>query len=79
VHVAGTGTCSWFEFAREIVARSGAGCEVKPCTTAEMPRPARRPAYSVLGTERPGEAPSLPDWHEGLTEYLAAIAAVSAA
>jgi dTDP-4-dehydrorhamnose reductase len=79
VHVAGAGTCSWFEFAREIVARSGVSCEVKPCTTAEMPRPARRPAYGVLGTERPGDVPSLPDWHEGLTEYLALIGAVSAA
>lgn len=79
VHVAGAGTCSWFEFAREIVARSGASCEVKPCTTAEMPRPARRPAYSVLGTERPDDATSLPDWHEGLSEYLALIAAVSVA
>jgi dTDP-4-dehydrorhamnose reductase len=79
VHVVGAGTCSWFEFAREIVARSGASCEVKPCTTAEMPRPARRPAYSVLGTERPDEAPSLPDWRDGLAEYMALIGAVSAA
>jgi dTDP-4-dehydrorhamnose reductase len=79
VHIVGAGTCSWFEFAREIVARSGASCEVKPCTTAEMPRPARRPAYSVLGTERPDEAPSLPDWRDGLAEYMALIGAVSAA
>jgi dTDP-4-dehydrorhamnose reductase len=79
VHIAGAGTCSWFEFAREIVVRSGIRCAVKPCITAEMPRPARRPAYSVLGTERPGEVPSLPDWHEGLTAYLALVEAVSAA
>jgi dTDP-4-dehydrorhamnose reductase len=72
VHVAGGGYCSWFEFAREIVARSGLSCEVKPCTTAEMPRPAPRPAYSVLGTERGEELPALPHWRQGLAEYMAA-------
>ncbi len=73
VHVAGGGYGSWYEFAREIVACSGLRCEVKPCITAEMPRPAARPAYSVLGTERGGEAPALPHWREGLAEYLVAI------
>ena len=69
VHVAGGGLCSWYEFARAIVAESGLPCEVKPCTTAEMPRPATRPAYSVLRSERGDEAPALSDWHEGLAEY----------
>jgi dTDP-4-dehydrorhamnose reductase len=79
VHVAGAGSCSWFEFAREIVAAAGLSCEVRPCSTAEMPRPARRPAYSVLGTERGDEAPALPSWRDGLTGYLAvADSAVSA-
>ena len=64
VHVAGGGACSWYEFAREIVAGSGLRCEVKPCTTADMPRPATRPAYSVLGSERGDEAPMLPDWRQ---------------
>jgi dTDP-4-dehydrorhamnose reductase len=71
VHVAGAGTCSWFEFAREIVARADVSCEVKPCSTAEMPRPARRPAYSVLRSERGEEAPVLPEWRAGLERYLA--------
>jgi dTDP-4-dehydrorhamnose reductase len=75
VHVAAGGMCSWFEFAREIVARAGAKCEVKPCTTAEMPRPATRPAYSVLRSERGGEAPGLPAWPEGLERYMALAAA----
>jgi dTDP-4-dehydrorhamnose reductase len=69
-HVAGGGRCSWFEFAREIVARSGASCEVKPCTTAEFPRPAPRPAFSVLASERRGEVPRLPGWEQGLTEFM---------
>jgi dTDP-4-dehydrorhamnose reductase len=71
LHVAGGGSCSWFEFAREIVTRADVSCEVKPCTTAEMPRPATRPAYSVLRSERGGESPELPDWHDGLERYLA--------
>ena len=71
VHVAGGGSCSWFQFAREIVAGAGVSCEVQPCTTDGMPRPATRPAYSVLRSERGAEAPALPDWHEGLEQYLA--------
>jgi dTDP-4-dehydrorhamnose reductase len=71
IHVAGGGSCSWFRFAQEIVASAGLHTEVLPCSTAEMPRPATRPANSVLGTERPGEAPALPDWRRGLEEYMA--------
>ncbi|HUA06397.1 MAG TPA: dTDP-4-dehydrorhamnose reductase [Solirubrobacteraceae bacterium] len=77
VHLAGGGECSWYEFAREIVAGSGLPCEVKACTTEEMPRPATRPAYSVLRTERPEQIPSLPDWRQGLADYVAAARAVS--
>ena len=49
-------------------------CEVRPCTTAEMPRPATRPAYSVLRVERGDEAPVLPDWRAGWREYMARVA-----
>jgi len=76
LHVAGGGICSWYEFAREIVAASGVSCEVQTCTTAEMPRPAVRPAYSVLRSER--DAPLLADWQRGLAEYMAVTRAVSA-
>jgi dTDP-4-dehydrorhamnose reductase len=71
VHLTGSGSCSWYEFARQIVTAAGLECEVSPCSTAEMPRPAQRPAYSVLGTERAAEAPRLPGWREGLDEYIA--------
>jgi dTDP-4-dehydrorhamnose reductase len=70
VHVAGGGACSWFEFAGEIVRRSGLTCEVVPGDTASLARPAPRPAYSVLGTERDAVAPRLPEWRAGLDEYL---------
>jgi dTDP-4-dehydrorhamnose reductase len=69
-HVAGGGACSWFEFAGEIFRQAGLEVRAVPCTTAEFPRPAPRPAYSVLGSERPDTA-RLPDWREGLASYLA--------
>jgi dTDP-4-dehydrorhamnose reductase len=75
VHIAAGGTCSWFEFAREIVTRAGVTCEVKPCSTEEFPRPATRPAYSVLRSERGDEVPVLPEWREGLARYMALAAA----
>jgi dTDP-4-dehydrorhamnose reductase len=72
VHYADAPECTWFDFAREIVAQLGAGIDVKPVTTAEFPRPAHRPAYSVLSTERyeriTGVAPA--SWQEGLRAYL---------
>ena len=68
LHVAGSGTCSWYEFARAIFERAGMDVELEPCTTAEFPRPARRPANSALASER--GAPKLPAWQEGLDAYL---------
>ena len=69
-HLAAAGQCSWYEFAREIFTRAGVDIKLEPCTTDEFPRPAPRPRYSVLGTERTG-APRLPPWQEGLDGYLA--------
>ncbi len=71
-HVAGAGRCSWFELARELVARAGVPCEVRPCRTDEFPRPAPRPAFSVLASERGRTVPRLPDWRVGLEEFIAA-------
>ena len=70
LHVTGGGSCSWFEFAGEIVAEAGAVATVSPCRTADMPRPAQRPAHSVLRSER--GAPALPEWRQGLREYMSA-------
>jgi dTDP-4-dehydrorhamnose reductase len=49
--------------------RAGLACDVAPTTTAEFPRPASRPAYSVLRSER-AETPLLPAWQDGLAAYL---------
>jgi dTDP-4-dehydrorhamnose reductase len=69
-HIAGGGQCSWYEFAQEIFKQANVECRVLSATTDEFPRPAPRPSYSVLGTER-DNALYLPDWHEGLASYLA--------
>ncbi len=74
-HVAGGGQCSWYQFATAIVDAAGLDCVVKPGRTEDLARPAPRPAYSVLRSERPG-APQLPDWREGLAGYLAAAVSV---
>jgi len=69
-HVAAGGApVSWRAFAAEIFRQAGTGTRVLPCTTAEMPRPAPRPAFSALASERP-EAPVLPPWQDGVTDYL---------
>jgi dTDP-4-dehydrorhamnose reductase len=68
-HVAGAGHCSWHRLACEAFELSGMCVRVAECTTAEFPRPAPRPAYSVLRTER-RSTPVLPPWQEGLNDYL---------
>lgn len=69
VHYADEPECTWFDFARAIV---GDAAQVEPVTSDQFPRPARRPAYSVLSTERyerlTGVRPA--SWEEGLREYL---------
>lgn len=69
-HVAADGECSWAEFARAIFEQAGVDCRVHEITTEELGRPAPRPAYSVLRSEREG-GPSLPHWREGLRACIA--------
>ncbi|MGZ8869214.1 MAG: dTDP-4-dehydrorhamnose reductase [Thermoanaerobaculia bacterium] len=72
VHYADAEECSWYDFASAIAAESGTDVTVKPVTSDEFPRPARRPAYSVLSTERYERLTGLtPDsWRQGLRHYL---------
>lgn len=69
-HVAAQGDCTWAEFAEAIFEEAGLDCRVRRITTEELGRPAPRPAYSVLRSERPG-APRLPHWRDGLRACLA--------
>jgi dTDP-4-dehydrorhamnose reductase len=66
-HLAAAGSCSWFEFAREIFERAGRDVRVSAITTEELGRPAPRPAWSALASERGHE---LPNWRDGLEAYL---------
>ncbi|HQG03214.1 MAG TPA: dTDP-4-dehydrorhamnose reductase [Thermoleophilia bacterium] len=63
-HMAGSGYCSWHELACEVVAAAGLPVEVRAITTAELGRPAQRPAFSALASERP--VPRLPHWADGV-------------
>jgi dTDP-4-dehydrorhamnose reductase len=69
-HIAGGGSCSWYEFAQEIFDQSGLECRVMAATTEMLARKAPRPASSVLASGR-RDAPTLPSWREGLAAYLA--------
>ena len=78
VHVTNSGDCTWYEFASEIVRRSGLPTVVKPVTTAEFPRPARRPAYSVLSPDSLHAYDiHMPEWQDALRRYLKGTPAAS--
>lgn len=68
-HVVANGECTWAELARAIFEEAGLRCRVVPITTAELGRPAPRPAYSVLRSEKRA-TPRLPHWREGLRACL---------
>jgi dTDP-4-dehydrorhamnose reductase len=68
-HLAAAGDCTWADFAEAIFQEAGVDCRVRRISTAEFPRPARRPAYSVLRSERKS-APKIPHWREGLRACL---------
>ena len=71
VHVTNSGECSWFEFAREIVARAGLTSEVRPISSQQIARPAPRPRYSVLAaTSRQHYRIEMPEWKDALGRYL---------
>jgi dTDP-4-dehydrorhamnose reductase len=71
VHYADEGECTWFDFAKAIVEESGAAVGVQPVSSREFPRPATRPAYSVLSTERYERVTGVAaeGWREGLRQY----------
>jgi dTDP-4-dehydrorhamnose reductase len=76
VHLAGAGHVSWNGFAAEIFRQAELDCRVEEATTAQMARPAPRPAWSALESERDDVLP-LPPWQDGLSGYLAARAGMA--
>lgn len=72
VHLSCAGETSWYGFARELFAVVGVARDVTPCTTAEFPRPAPRPANSRLEKRALHQRglPPMPPWQEALRAFL---------
>jgi dTDP-4-dehydrorhamnose reductase len=71
-HVSNSGSCSWFEFAREVFQQMNIPININPCTTEEFPRPAKRPKYSVMDHMglRINKFNEMPHWKNALNQYL---------
>ncbi len=79
VHATNEGSCTWHEFACEICALAGVKLAVARLSSAELARPARRPAFSVLDTSRLEMVLGrrLPHWRDALARYMAQPASVN--
>ena len=71
LHVTDGGQCTWFDFAKMIAEHANPACKVEPCGSEQYPRPAVRPAYSVLDLG-PTEAivGELAGWQTNLNNVL---------
>lgn len=74
-HATDAGECTWYEFAKEIVKLAGLSTPVESCTSAEFPRAAKRPAYSVLDLSKTEQllGPMTP-WQTALADVMERIA-----
>ncbi|MBI3802802.1 MAG: dTDP-4-dehydrorhamnose reductase [Nitrospirae bacterium] len=74
-HLVNEGHCSWYQFSTRIVEEAGLSTKVIPCSTKEFPRPARRPAYSVLSTNKAKSELGweLPNWETALKRFMRAV------
>ena len=75
IHIANAGVATWYDVARRVYAAGGAARLVQPCSTAQFPTPARRPARAVLGIARSEQALGGPlrPWEEAIDRFLAEI------
>ncbi len=71
VHLAGEPAVSWHGLAQAVVDANGSGCEVRPVGTEAFPRPAPRPACSILRSTRP-DAPVVGPWADGVRAVVRA-------
>lgn len=71
-HFTNEGVCSWYDFAHEIIKKSGNSCIVKPITTAEFASPTVRPCYSILSKKKIRDTYNLqiPHWRDSLNICL---------
>lgn len=79
LHVANAGEATWFDVAQAVYKAAGAPDLVTPCTTADYPTPAPRPAYSVLDTSRLRDVwgITMRPWREPLAEFCEALRAAN--
>jgi dTDP-4-dehydrorhamnose reductase len=78
IHLTGSGSVSWNGFAKEIFRQAEIDCRVDAITSEQIDRPAPRPAWSAMESER-AEVIPMPDWRDGLAGYLAARAGMVSA
>lgn len=71
-HCTGSGVCTWYDLASEIVRLSGKKAKVLPCASDEFPSPAKRPANSALehGMLRATVGDAMRPWQEALADYI---------
>ncbi|HKL67425.1 MAG TPA: dTDP-4-dehydrorhamnose reductase [Bacteroidales bacterium] len=71
-HYSNSGSCSWYDFAREIKNIKDLDIKIVPVSTAEFPLPAKRPQYSVLNLDKIKKTYRLaiPGWQESLMKCL---------
>ncbi|MEM8756766.1 MAG: dTDP-4-dehydrorhamnose reductase [Planctomycetota bacterium] len=70
-HATDGGECTWFDLACAVCDGLGHTCDITPCTTDEFPRPAPRPAYSVLDVSKTEAARGpMPGWRDNLADVL---------
>ncbi len=70
-HATDSGECTWYEFAQEIKRLTDAPATLEPCTSDQFPRPAKRPAYSVLDiSQTEAELGPMPHWKNNLADVL---------
>ncbi len=71
-HAVNAGACTWFDLARFVTREADLEVEIAPCSTEEFPRPAPRPANSVLDTSKLAAVYGvrLPPWEEGVVEFV---------
>ena len=74
-HYANQGSCSWYEFTKEIFELAGIDCEVRPVSSDKFPTKAKRPKYSVLDTSKVRHAfgIGIPNWRDSLQECISSI------
>ena len=71
-HFSNEGVCSWYDFAKEIVALSGHTCDIRPCHSDEFPGKVKRPAFSVLDktkVKRDFDC-TIPYWKDSLVKCI---------